>query len=352
MTTDLDQVLGQFDERSYSVRLVRGVCKVVPFAEDPGAWFSLVEGLKIADEGAKKPTLDKVIAISKEEKVQRALWAITALDTADSGISVFSGVKSAYKMYQATDTDERIDALETDTQQAVDAVIKAIAIAYVIHKLYDGSITEKIGKFRKSDTGKAILFYYAAIEVGLPFTDNALSGGATFLKSLFDKYGPDQQKKFAAVAGEEEAEAAMGVLDKLTGPLGTMVETASEYLTPISDAVVEYLPRAMAVGDKAAGVAATGADLLPVYRYLGARLVAEECIRRALTQAETVEFQATGTTSDGSRASAGAGEAIVYTRSKDDLPDAPKKRRGCFGLFGLALAVIMAGSAGVIGWLA
>lgn len=329
MTTDLDPLLGQFNEQSYSVRLVRGVCKVVPFAEDPGAWFSLVEGLKLADPSANKPVLERAIAHSTQAEVQRALWAITALDTADSGISVVSGVKSAYRMYQAAGTDERIDALDTDSQQAVDAVIKAVALAYVIHKLYEGSVTEKIDRFRQARAGQALLFYFAAIEVGLPFTDNAMTGGASFLRDLLEKYGPEQRAKLAAVTGDADATAAMGVLEKLTGPLGTMVETASEYLTPIGAATAEYLPKAMKVGDKAAGLAATGADLLPVYRYLGARLVAEECIRHAL---ETSEAQAAAPQSDGAGASAGAVVPVKYTRSKDDLPDAPAQRKGC--LFG------------------
>ncbi len=342
MATDLDELLLSFDESAYSVRLVKGICNVVPFAQPMTPWNSLVAGLKVHDEDAKKPVLDAAVKISKDEEVQQALWAITALDSADSGIGVFSGAASAWKMYQAKDTTERIDALETDTQQAVDAVIKAMAIAYVIHKLYDGDISDKIAQFRKSEAGQAMMFYYAAIEVGLPFTDNALSGGAGFLKSLFDKYGPEQQTKLAAVAGEEEAAAAMGVLQQLTGPLASMVEMAGQYLTPIANAVTEYLPKAMSVGDKAAGVAATGADLLPVYRYLGGRLVAEECLKRALAQKE-----------EGSAVAAKSNPAsteIKFTRSKDDLPDAPiAKRGGCFGFF-IALFAVGMGSVSAVGW--
>ena len=339
MATDLDELLLSFDESAYSVRLVKGICNVVPFAQPITPWNSLVAGLTVLDENAKKPVLDAAHKIAKDEDMQQALWAITALDSADSGIGVFSGAASAWKMYQAKDTEERINALETDTQQAVDAVVKALAIAYVIHKLYDGDISDKIAQFRKSESGQAMMFYYAAIEVGLPFTDNALSGGASFLKTLFDKYGPEQQTKLAAITGEEEAAAAMGVLQQLTGPLATMVDMASQYLTPIATAVTEYLPKAMSVGDKAAGVAATGADLLPVYRFLGGRLVAEEVLKRALVQkAEEVATSNPASTE------------IKFTRSKDDLPDAPiAKRGGCFGFF-IALFAVGFSSVSAAGW--
>ena len=123
MAHDLDALLQQFSDDAYSVRLVRGVTAVVPFAEDPGSWFSVVEGLKQARPDAKKPLLDQVVGLSKEDGPQKALWIFDALDKADTGISAVSGLGGAWKMYQATTSDERIDALETDTQQAVDAVI-------------------------------------------------------------------------------------------------------------------------------------------------------------------------------------------------------------------------------------
>jgi len=341
MTTDIDQVLGDFGDSDYSVRLVRGVCNVVPFAPDLADWFSMVEGLKSIDPDAKKKVLDRAIEISRGEDAQRALWLIKSLDTADSGISVFSGVKSAYKMYQATNTEERIDALETDTQQAVDAVLKGLATAYVIFKLFPGGLTEKVDAFRKTNTGQAWIFYYASIEVGLPFADNALVGGGSFLKGLFDKHQTSQIEKLAAVAGEKEAEEAKSVMAKLMGPMETMVGMASEHLTPVANAAAEFIPKAMNVGDKVAGVAATGADVLPVYRFLGARLVAEACLRQALSEVENEAVEAVSENP--------ANVAVKYTRSAQDLPDAPARRkRGCFGLW-VAMLAFGVTAAGLIG---
>jgi len=343
MTTDLDQLLGSYSESDYSVRLINGLCAVVPFAESPGTWFTVSDGLKQAHPEAKKAELVRVLALSNEPGPQRALWIFDAIDKADSGIGVVSGVASAYKLYQAKDGDERIDALETDSQQAVDAVLKALAIAYAIHRLYTGSVTEKIAQFRASDSGKAMLFYLAAVEVGLPFTDNVLQGGASVMGDLIAKYGPDQQAKLAALTSDAEAEEAMGVLTKLTDSLGTMVEMAGQHLSPIAATVSEYLPKAMNVGDKAAGVAATGADLLPIYRYLGARLVADECIRRAGEPSST-------SSASGDDAPHAADVPIQYTRSADDLPAAPPKKKGCFGLFVVLLTLGAGGLLGSLTW--
>ena len=67
--------------------------------------------LQLLQPDAKRLALDKARELTREEPLQRALWMANALDTADSGISVFSGVKSAVAMYQARE-GERLDALE------------------------------------------------------------------------------------------------------------------------------------------------------------------------------------------------------------------------------------------------
>ena len=106
MTTDLDQLLGSYSASDYSVRLINGLCAVVPFAESPGTWFTVSDGLKQAHPEAKKSELVRVLALSNEPGPQRALWIFNAIDKADSGIGVVSGVASAYKLYQAKDGDD------------------------------------------------------------------------------------------------------------------------------------------------------------------------------------------------------------------------------------------------------
>src|SRR6478736_5057175 len=107
MTIEIDELLGAFDERDYSVRLVRTVCKVVPFAPDLPDWFSPVDCLTQLDPEAKKAVLDRAREFTRTDEAQRALWMVKALDTADSGLGAFSGIRSAVKLYQAKDNAER-----------------------------------------------------------------------------------------------------------------------------------------------------------------------------------------------------------------------------------------------------
>jgi len=341
MPIDLDALLGEFGDTDWSVRLVRAVCGTVPFAPRFEPWYSLVEGLQAMDPTAKRQVLDRAVAISRTPEVQRALWMVTSLDTADTGISAFAGLKTAYGLAKAKSSGERMDALDTDTTQAVDAAMKGLTMAFVVHHLYPGGIGDKVSAFRNSTAGQAWIFYYAAIEVGLPFTDNALQGGGSFLAGLWEQHGPAQQAKLAAVAGDGEAAAAVGTFTQLLQPVGQMAAMAAQQVGPIASAVTGFLGQALEVGDKVAGAAATGADLLSVYKYLGARLVAEACLRQALDEAKVAA------------AAPPASPALVevkYTRSAQDLPDAPARKRGCFlGLWVILLAAALP-AVGALSW--
>ena len=332
---ELDDVLGEYHAEDYSVRLVQAVCKVVPFAPDLPHAHSLAAVVKKMDPDAKKQVAERAAVLARGEPAKGAMWVAKALDTADSGITVYSGVTSAVKLYKAEE-GKRLEALETDPAQAADAVLKGLGIALMVHRLFPGGPLEKVDAFRKTDAGKAILFYYAAIDVGLPFTDNVVQGGGALLAQLWERFGSQETEKLAAVAGAEDAQAAVGLLQKLQGPIVTMVDLASKHLAPIAEAAVAQLPKALDVADKVAGVAATGADALPVYRYLGARLAAEVVAKQALEEAVA---SAAEEAQKAEEAGPGPGQ-VAFTRAKEVVdpnalevaPQAPKKRKGLIGL--------------------
>lgn len=344
MPTDLDAALSAFRDDDYSVRLVRAVCAVVPFAPEIAHYHSVAEHLTRVDPKAKKPVLDRAVEIARADDAQRALWIADAMDTADSGITMFTGVATAVNLYRSKH-GERLDALETDQQQAADAVLKGLALAYFVWKLFPGGPTEKVAAFRALPSGQALAFYYAAIELGLPFADNALTGGGGLLRDLYAKYGPQQVQKFAAVAGDEAAQGAVSVFDQLMGPVDSLVQMTSTHVGPIVEAASSYVPGAMNVGDKAAGMVATAADALHVYRYLGARVVAEACVVRALAEKPS-DKPAMATNHP-------AGDEIKYTTKKpgkdEIVVQQPPARRGWCLIFALMIASSGAGTLAGLG---
>src|SRR5262249_8166420 len=156
---------------------------------------------------------------------------------------------------------------------------------------------------------------------------------------LYGRIGGDQSKKLAAIAGDEAAQGAGQVMEHLVKPVDGLVQMASSHLASIATAGASYLPAIMDVGDKAARVVPSAADAMPVCRYLGARLVAEACVQRALKEVPA----------DGPPAAPGAvhnpaSDDIKFTTKKADkneivVPQTPA-RRGCF-LFGITLLAAM-----------
>ena len=352
MPHDIEEMMGAFVETDYTPKLCRGIFKVVPFAPPLPHYGSLVETLQVLEPEGRRKALDHARELTRGEEFQRTLWMANALDTADSGISVFSGVKSAVAMYQAKE-GERLDALETDQQQAADAVLKGLGLAFMAYHLFPGSIAEKADAFQKSETGKALMLYYAAVEVGLPFADNALLGGGQFLSGLFQKFGDDKLTEFASITGEQEAQEAVGLLQRLMGPLEKMITMASGYLGPMAEAAAANLPKALNVADKVAGVVATGADAMPVYRYLGARLVAEVAVARALEEVGTGELFAAPVHDPSDPVSTPIRYSTTTEDPRDALPEAPpRKKRGCFlkSLFFGTFLLSISGAGAAAGW--
>lgn len=333
MARDINEALAAFGPDDYTVRLVRAVCGVVPFAPELTPFRSIEEHVLQLDPKAKKPQVDRCKEIAAGDEAQRALWIANAMDTADSGITMLSGIKGVVSLYQSKQ-GERLDALETDPQQAADAVLKGLALSYLIWKLFPGGPIEKVAAFRALPSGQALAFYYATVELGLPFADNALTSGGTLLQTLYSKTGTEQVEKFAAIAGPEAAEGATGVMAQLMGPVDGIVKMASGSLSAIAGAASSHLPVAMNVGDKVAGVVASAADAMPVYRYLGARVVAEACAKRAL--AETPVDKPVGASNNP------AMDEVKYTTKKADKNDitvpAPPAKRGWCLIFVMMIA--------------
>ncbi len=338
MGLDVDEALGAYSDTDLSVRLVRAVSAVVPYAPSLTSWYSLADGLRVMDPSARKGTLDRAIAISQEDGLQKALWVADAMDRADRGLGVIAGLHAVWKL-ATSEAGQRLDALETDDKQAADALIKGLAISWMAHRLTPGTAAEKLKALQETEAGRNLLFTYATVELALPFADNALLGTGRLLDGLYERFGEAQVAKLRSLAGDADADGAVGVFQRMGEAVSDLARDAGQRARPIAEAVAAAAPTAFAATDRAAGAVATAADLLPVYRFLGARLVAEVALRRAL---------ATGT----APAAAPVDPSLVpvaVTRGADDLPPQTPARKGCLG-FGVALLAAFAVAAvGVLG---
>lgn len=269
----IDQALSEYKQDDYTVRLCNVIFGSIPFAPRQVAYTTLDECLRALYPAATQQVAARAHQLATSENVGSALWMSSALDTGDSGIAIYSGVKSAIGFFFG----DRAQAFETDSQQGVDSALKLLGISYMVAKLYPGSIGDRVSLYHTCPAGQATSFYYAAIEVALPFSDNVVSGGADFVRMLMDKYGSSAAGKLA-LAGASQAAEAQSAVGGLLGPVQNVVSQVGPHAKAIAATLQQYLPTIGNATDKVAGAVATAADALPVYRYLGARLAAESCV--------------------------------------------------------------------------
>ncbi len=270
--------LAEFAPADATPRLVNAVLSALPGIEPLPPYPALPS--VVAALGGTAADMPLATAKLDDPDTADLLWMSSLVDTGDKGYAVVSGVSTALKFFFGK-AEKRADALDTDDQQRNDAVLKAFALAYLAWKSSDGPIAGRAATFAAMPAGRALLAWYAAVEVALPFADNAVTGGGKVVDDLFDKYGAAQFARLSALAGGRDLGGVQGALGALTGPIRTAVEGAWPHVGRVADAAGQYLPGALNVGDKLAGLVATGADVMPVYRYLGGRLAAESVVHRA-----------------------------------------------------------------------
>ena len=283
----VQEALTEFNDESITYKLLKGVYDAVPYSPDFTLWATVDDAVR-----ALKPTAtDEEIARAQQvaassPEVANIIWMARLLDAGDKGYAIVTGLASAWKLFQGKEISE---ALDTDNQQLHDAVLKALGIAYMVYHAYPGTLQEKAVAFRDSPTGQAMMMYYGAIEVALPFADNAVSGVGDAasgpvgrLSELLTRDGGAQAQRLADMAKGHDLEGAAQMLAQLTDQLQKVATHASGHVKTVADNISTYVPGAMSAADQAAGALANAADVMPVYRLLGGRLAAESAARRAL----------------------------------------------------------------------
>jgi hypothetical protein len=273
----IESVLGAFTEDDATVRLLWALFGAIPGAPAVSFYQSLDEARMLVFPELDDAGFARAQALAGSEGVAQALNVADAIDTGDVGITVLTGVRSALTFFFG----DRAKALDTDAQQGADAALKAVAIAYMINTLVPGPVPEKITRLRALPSGEALLTYYAAIELALPFADDAVSGTGSLLSRLLERFASSNQGRLDGAAGAGAEAAARGVLAGLMEPVDSLVRGLSSQTTQIAAAASKWLPPAIATAGTVAGAVATAADAMPVYRLLGARLAAEVVLQEA-----------------------------------------------------------------------
>jgi len=390
MSHELAPTIAEFSSGDVTVRLVGGFFGILPFVASWSPTLNLDAAALAAATRVNRPDLAPRIRARAEELArgagpQAALAAFDFLDKGDTGIAIFSGIRSAYKASQGAG-----DALEMDPQQAADAGLKAVGISYVVWKLFPGSAAQKVQALTATEAGRALVAWYVAADLVLPFTDNLAAGGTSAITAMLSSTAAANAQRLAAVAGGDAPEAA-GMLNSLLATFEAGIGQAASYAQPLTAYVQAQAPGILGTADKVTGVVATGVDVLASYRLIGGSLVAEVCLAeaatavKALAEAEEVEAKrvaaerealaraeaeaeraaaearlaASAAQKDYSLETAVAADSIKnsgikYTRSAEIEAQAaaPPARAGCFGCGSAVIlfAVVASGLLAAVVW--
>ena len=269
--------LAGFQPTDPTARLVTGLMNIVPGAPPLVPYPALAS--VVASVGGAASDVAGATAQLENEELLDVLWMTDLVDTGDRGYAIFTGVGSALKLFFGK-KENRAQALETDNQQRNDAVLKALALSYLVWKAYPGTIPQRATAFAESPAGRQLLIYYAAVEIGLPFADNAALAGGRLFDDLMARHGKDQLARMASLAGGRDLGQVGEALSAVTGTIRSTIEQVRPHLDKIAGALKTHAPGAATATDRAAGVLANVADVMPVYRMMGARVAAEAAVAR------------------------------------------------------------------------
>ena len=280
MAKALDVALREFGEDDISVKLCRNLFQVMPGAPE-FVIYQDVEGAVARVAPGAGVGATQVNDAARGEEAQRALWIAGAMDKADVGLALASGVSNLFAFFGGSKTSRR--TFESDPQQAADAALKLLGLSYMAYLLFPGDVKDKVSSFNELPAGREALLYTAVIEVALPFADNLVEGAAGFIPRLMGAAG-SATSRMAQFAGSGAVEQARSTLETFTAPIEGVLGQVAGQIEPITDRLKGVMPTAFNLADSATGAVATGADALPVWSFLGARLTAEACVKRAVAK--------------------------------------------------------------------
>jgi hypothetical protein len=279
MQRSLRETLGQFREQDYTVRLCQTLFSSLP-GSPPFVHYSDVAGaVHRLDPAAGPDAVARAEQLAGEEAAGTAVWVADALDKADAGLAIASGLSNLMSLFGG---GRKRRTFESDTQQAIDASLKLLGLAYMAHRLFPGAVQEKAARVLALPAGHEAILYTATVEIGLPFTDNLIEGSGNVVSRLVSSTSGGGADRFAQFAGASALGDAKSMLAAMTGPIEQVLAGVRGQIGPLTDKLRSYVPAALGAADSVTGVVATGLDALPAWQFLGSRLAAEACAARAL----------------------------------------------------------------------
>ena len=289
MASAMDEQLERFGARDMTVLLCNGLLQVLPHADPLPAVSDMGGVLRGVSPDAGADVLQRAQQVAAEERSRKAVWVATGLDAGDGILSIFGGVQAALALHVGRKSGAQAPA-DWAGHQAQDAVLKTLAVTHLMLRLFPDE-PDPAAVLVRLRAGRSVAAYLAAAEVALPFLQATIAEEGV-VSRLVEQHGEAQMRKLGGVIGTTAAEAAFEASPRVVALLDELVRCSGEHLTPLASAAEDKLPGTTRIVDGMLDVAAVGADILPVYRFLGTRLAAEAAAWRAASEVGVIPVDA------------------------------------------------------------
>lgn len=210
------------------------------------------------------------------DRLDHALFAARSIDTGDTGLTVLTGLRTAFALFRGQGTSSLAD------QQRADLALKLLGLAFVLTRLFPGDGATVVDRARQLPAGRRILRWTAVAEVALPFQGEVLAGGGRFVTDQLAAVGATAAGRLLAVAGKAGLADAEAALPLVAAAVDVEAMAQAPNVERMSGTLAGVLP---SVAAPAAGIVASAADALPCWRVLVARLAAEAVVSAAVAAA-------------------------------------------------------------------
>ena len=270
--------LARYPDNSMTARAAGAIHMVLPGAPALPPYRSMIDVQLFCLPELSNPAFTRAEALLTEAGTQSVLAICQSIDASDSGLNIMNGLKSAFGLFFGGGAAAMLDP----EQQREDGALKALGLALIAQALMPGKPGDCLARVGRLPAWQSLVGYYGAIEIAMPFQAAVRMQEGRFVQDLVEEQAEAMIGRLAQGVGAADIDAARAVLAQLAPRLDQVALEAASYVDLIAQNIQGFLPLKVASkGSSLAGIAAFGADALPMYRFLGARLAAEGCLFRA-----------------------------------------------------------------------
>lgn len=273
----IDQILVEFNENTPTVILLRLILENIQTAAEFYYYEDLKSAIRRYEKEPNEQIYKKVLNFAKyNQTIQKILNTLVLIDQNKIELGFFAGIKSDYEFLIEK---EKVGNSETDPLQVLDTGIKAIAFGYIV-----SLISEELSlNFLRIKAGIELLYYFILVKLVLPFANYQKETGAGFLYQILQEREKEISKIFSDFIDKHSYQKARYVLDIISYELDQASSEISKNFLQIKENLTNVLPNLMNVTDSTPEGISITLNLMPMWKFLGARLSAEACVLRVLS---------------------------------------------------------------------